>query len=130
MKTPYQKIGEYNGQNHVRGTVDCNLLFLQIHEPEMYDKLYGKYSTIIGGVRSAKRIIGYRSVRAILDECGRYEQIDPLKQLPMDIVVFEGRHDVYMSLGNKFFGVNEKDKFSIIQMHNYTEYLVYRKKEK
>lgn len=128
--TPHEIIEDYNGQPHVRGTVDCNLLFLKIHEPEIYEKMYKRYSTIVGGVRSARKYTGYTSIKDVLDNSGNYVKIDKYHQLPMDVVVFDDRHDVYISLGNKFFGVNDQDIFSVFPMTGYEDYHVYRKREK
>ena len=122
-------IREYNGQPHVRGTVDCNLLFLKIFEPEKHERFVGRYKTIIGGVRVSKSEFGYPSILQYLIESSDYEEIDSNFHCEFDIVAFHDRHDLFISLGDKWFGVNKNDSFSTIKCNGYDskDYTVFRK---
>lgn len=121
-------IDEYNYQEHIRGTVDCNLLFMKLHEPEMYEKFHGRYKTITGGIRVGRKLFGFSSIKEVLEN-GNYDIIDPNFQQPLDIIAFHNRHDIYVSLGNMWFGVDENNHFSIVSKvgYNSTDFTVYRK---
>ncbi len=122
-----QIINKYNNEIHVRGTIDCNLLFLEVHEPELYTAMYGKYKTIVGGVRAAKKHTGFRSIKDVLDHSGRYEIIEPNYQNSGDVVAFDDGHDIYISLGRYWFGVDLNDTFSIVPKHTDRPYTIYRR---
>ena len=128
-KEAYGIIDDYNNRPHVRGDVDCNLLFLKIHEPEKFEEFHNRYKTIIGGVRVSRKIFGVSSIKEYLDTCGDYEIVRPNFQRPLDVIVFKDQHDLFVSLGNKWFGVDDSDTFSIVQKSRYNpeNYTIYRK---
>lgn len=119
---------EHKGKAHIRGDRDCNLLFCALNEPEHYHKLRHEYTGIADGVKAAHRILGVKSVRHFLRK-NNYIPIDPNFQILGDTVVFNKGHNVFISLGNKWFGVNKDDLFGLVDMHDYVveSYQVYRK---
>ncbi len=121
-------IHDYRDKDHIRGDRDCNLMFLKVHEPQLHTKLHQKYTTIVGGVRAALRLLGVRSVHHFLVK-NNYTPVQPSYQLRGDIIVFENSHNVYISLGSTWFGVNDDDSFGIINRYEYCEstYNVFRK---
>ena len=123
----HQIIRKYNNEMHVRGTMDSNLLFLEVHEPEFYNKILGKYKTIVGGCRVAKKHTGFISIRDVLDNSGRYEIIEPHYQTNGDIVTFDDGHDIYISLGKHWFGVDLNDTFSVVAKHAERPNTIYRR---
>lgn len=129
IKLATEAIREYDKQPHVRGTVDCNLLFLKIFEPEKHDLFVGRYKTITGGVRVSKKEFGHPSVIHYLRESDDYKEINPNFQMEFDIVVFHDRHDLFISLGDKWFGVNDQDSFSLINKDLYSidDYTIFRR---
>ncbi len=129
MKYASVIVDEYNNQPLIRGTTDCNLLFLKLHEPEKHDKIKGRYKTLIGGVRVARKIFGNTSIHQYLKESNEYIEVHPNFQLPLDVVAYKSRHDICISLGDKWFGVDESDTFSIVPSNASVDdnYTIFRK---
>jgi hypothetical protein len=121
-------IKEHIGKEHIRGTRDCNLMFFQLHEPEMFKALHLQYDGIISGVKAGKRLFGCSSVRTFLQK-NNYTEVSPNFQQEGDIVSFNKGHHLYLSLGNKWFGVRDINIFGVVNRYNHTsdEYLVFRK---
>jgi len=119
---------EHNGKEHVRGTRDCNLMFFRLYEPAMFDAIHKQYDDILGGVKAGKRLFGFRSLRSFLQK-NKYKEVQPNFQMHGDIVTFHKGHDVYISLGNKWFGVRENNTFGVINRYDFdtNAYLVFRK---
>jgi hypothetical protein len=121
-------IREHDGKEHIRGTRDCNLLFFKINEPDMFDALYQQYDGIIKGVKAGKRIFGCSSLRNFLKK-NNYTEVPANFQREGDIIAFKKGHNTYISLGNKWFGVQINEKFGVVNRYHYTndQYLVFRK---
>jgi hypothetical protein len=125
----YKIIDRYNNQKHVRGSVDCQLLILEIFEPEMHDAFINRYKTLVGAVRVAKKIFGVISLEEYLSTSEKYKIIESNFQQPLDIVVFHDRHDSYISLGDYWFGVNSNDTFTMQSKSGYdkNDYKIFRR---
>lgn len=68
---------EYNHQELVYGQLDCNLVVLEIYEPEKYKKLIGRYKTVIGGARVANKEFGYSRIDDYMEENPSYIRVEP-----------------------------------------------------
>lgn len=115
---------KYLGQSLDYGELDCNLLVLEMYKPEAYEKLRGRYTTVIGGARVANKEFGFISIK---DFCAAtYQEIDKSFVLPLDIVVFEG-HDVAVWTQDGIFCVQEDKTFGYQKLPNDADYKIYRK---
>jgi len=123
-------INRYNNQLHIRGTTDCNLLVLELFDKTKFEKFKGRYKTLTGAVRVARKEFGVSSVFEMLNSEDIYKTVDCNFQQPLDIVTFHDCHDVFISLGDKWFGVNDDNIFSIISKDKYNEedYTIFRRK--
>ncbi|HAT8542821.1 hypothetical protein [Vibrio vulnificus] len=123
-------IKEFRGHKHVRGRRDCNLMILKIFDEENYYKMLGRYSTIKGGVKASLRVYGVRSLGEYLESEG-FSIIPNGFELPLDVIVFKNKHNVYLNLGTYWFGVNDQEVFGFVSPKNYKreDYLIFRKGE-
>ena len=55
-------VKKYNNQPRSCGDIDCNMMILELYEPEAFLALHKKYKTLMGGARKAKKIFGYSSI--------------------------------------------------------------------
>ncbi len=129
-KMAVEKCEKLKGQKHNQGINDCNMLFMEMHEPELADKMRGKYSTIKEGCKLAKELTGYSSVRTFLKKSDDYIEIDKYCDIAGDVIVFTKSHDVYISLGRHWFGYLESESgrhLGVAFKNNYCRYKIYRK---
>lgn len=122
-------ITKYMGQKHVRGSVDCNLMVLELHEPDTYQVMVNEYTDLVNGVQRSKSKLGVVSMRQFLKKHPAYERISPDQQKQGDVVVFHKGFNCYLSLGDKWFGVNQEDRFGFMPICGYEPdaYLVFRR---
>ena len=122
-------VEDYMNHEHIRGTVDCNLMILKIFEPENYAKMVGKYNTIIGGVRVSNKTFGVKSLAEWLKGNDDYIVVKNGFQTKLDIIVFEDRHDIFLNLGTKWFGVKNDNVFGFVDnsVYDKDDYIIYRK---
>lgn len=122
-------IEEYKGKKHIRGKVDCNLLILKLFDLENHDKMYGRYSTIRGGIRVSNKVYGVSSIYEYLQKNEAFREVPRGFQRPFDVVAFKDTHNVYVCLGKYWFGVGKDDIFSFVSPLDYKKegYVVYRK---
>ncbi|EPO2258113.1 hypothetical protein [Vibrio parahaemolyticus] len=107
-------IEEYNLKKHVRGTRDCNLMALKVFDPKAYEAMYQTYSTIKGGVKASLLVGGVRSMKEYLIK-KEFEEIPKGFEAPLDVIVFDDKHDVYLCLGRLWFGVITGDVFGMFE---------------
>ena len=121
-------VTKYKGKQHIRGDTDCNLMFLEYHEPSIFEQMHLTYTDLIGGMAQAKKLLNVRSVRGFLKK-NKYKQIHPNFQQAGDVVVFPAGFNVYLSLGDKWFGVGHDDTFQALPkpIEKSPTYLVFRK---
>lgn len=121
-------VNKYKGKEHVRGDTDCNLMFIEYCEPHLYNRMHLTYTDIAGGMAQAKRLLNVRSVRGFLKK-SKYKRIHPNFQVAGDVVVFPKGFNVYLSLGDKWFGVGHDDTFQVLRKpeEESPTYLVFRK---
>jgi hypothetical protein len=122
-------ITKYAGQKHVRGSVDCNLMVLELHDPDVYEVMANEYTDLANGVQRSKSKLGVVSMRQFLKKNPNYIRISPDQQKQGDIVVFHKGFNCYLSLEDKWFGVNQEDHFGFMPVcdHNDSNYLVFRR---
>ncbi|EGQ8479475.1 hypothetical protein GTP37_15195 [Vibrio parahaemolyticus] len=122
-------IEEHKGKEHIRGERDCNLLILKLFDEENYNKMKSRYTTIRGGVRVSKKVYGVRSMLEYLQKNESFKEIPQGYQRPLDVIAFKGQHNLYISLGTKWFGVIEGEVFGFVSPESYSkeDYVVYRK---
>ncbi len=89
----------------------------------MYEKIKGRYTTVIGGVRVARRELGYPSVEAIILD-GDYTQI-PNSFASLGDIFIDGIH-VSICAGSKTLALSD-DKYVLVDTSYFSDYKTYRK---
>ncbi|EDM66192.1 hypothetical protein PE36_00305 [Moritella sp. PE36] len=115
---------KYLGKPVDYGQLDCNLAFLEIHEPEMYETLSGRYTTTKGGARVAKKEYGVYSILEFVNHSFKYDQI-PVEFAQYGDVIIDDV-SVAICLGNKSFSMHN-DIFCIVNTHALFKAKCYRK---
>lgn len=107
-------LSEYVHQDLVYGERDCNLMVLKIFEPERYDRFVGRYKSIIGGARVAKKEFGYVRIDDYMADSDDYTEIDPNFMMFGDIIFADQSRVAMIALGvNRAFVIDPKtDKFA------------------
>jgi len=88
----------------------------------------GTYSTILGGVKAALRYAGVRSIAEYIRGLD-YTEIPVGYQRPLDIIIFNNSHNIYICIGTYWFGVLPNDTFGVVTPANYDpiNYTIYRR---
>ncbi|KAB0285474.1 hypothetical protein F2P58_23475 [Vibrio fortis] len=122
-------VEDYKGKDHVRGLRDCNLMVLKIFDEENYEKMRGRYSTITGGIRASKRAYGVVSMYEYLVKNNDFKEVPKDFIQPFDVIAFPESHNIYLCLGQLWFGVNDFDEFGVISPSDYADgnYMIFRK---
>tara|TARA_Y100001973_G_scaffold94033_1_gene145586 strand:- start:68 stop:400 length:333 start_codon:yes stop_codon:yes gene_type:complete len=109
--------------------MDCNLMVLELHEPEYYKQMHEEYDGLVNGVQQSRKVAGVVSMRQFLRKNSNYKRIIPAYQRQGDVVVFPKGFNCYLSLGDKWFGVCHNDTFGFMPLcgHDPDSYLVFRK---
>lgn len=95
-------LGKYNFQKLEYGINDCNIQFLECFEPEIFEKILGRYKTELGGARKAKQICGYKSIsELVVDTPTKYKTVEPNFVRCGDFFI-NGNH-ISICLGDKTF---------------------------
>lgn len=97
-------VREFNGKELTYGTYDCNLLALKILEPDKWERLHGRYKTVLGGTRVAKKEFGYSSLLDYFRESEDYVQVPNKFAVGGDVCLITHRYDVVIHCGNALFG--------------------------
>jgi len=112
-----QLINKYNNKERVCGSLDCILMILELHEPEFFDKLDGQFDSIPSGVKAAKKHIGYTSIKDILESNpDKYYSVPPKFAKIGDIGLVKDSYCVFLHLGDKLFGVRDKEDKQIFMI--------------
>ena len=120
----------YNGKPRVCGSLDCNLMILQIYEPYEYELLKDTYSTIKEGIRVAKQITGYRSIREYVQKSDKYILVPSKNARFGDIGFVDDAPCTFIHLGTSLFGVENKNNKEIFRNNKITyntNYTFYRR---
>jgi len=122
-QTMIKTLSGYRGKTHQYGKYCCNLMFLEVYEPEMYEIIKGRYTTAIGGARVARKEFGYSSIEQFIESSDNYEEIPPEFASLGDVFV-SGSH-VSMCLGYKTFGMTN-DVYTLIDTKHFLNKTAYR----
>ncbi|MBE5156670.1 hypothetical protein HJ044_04870 [Vibrio parahaemolyticus] len=125
-KLRFKKIlATYRNKERVCGFVDCNLLMLELFEPEMFEQLYGRYTTTRGGARVANRMFGYKSIRDFLLNNENYEQRS-FSEIGFGDIIVVGI-DVLICVGTHAFGVSTNNRFELMKLSNHKNQIIFRR---
>lgn len=69
-------LNKYNNKKMKTGTIDCNLVFLEIYEKEIFDKLVNNYKTFKKGSELAYSLTGYNSILELVEDSDKYTEVD------------------------------------------------------
>lgn len=119
-----QILKRYRKQQLVYGELDCNLMFLEIYEPELFELLSDRYTTTMGGARVAKKETGYSSIKSFIENSDKYVQ-KSFNSIAAGDVLINGLH-VAICLGNYTFGLVD-NKFTLTKTETFNECLVFAK---
>lgn len=119
-------LSDYNNKPFVYGERDCNLLILDLYEPEISGKIKNKYSTLRGGLKLSKKVIGTYSLKGYLEE--HYTEIHPSCVMDGDIVYANKKFTFMLNMGDRYFGITQ-DVFNFIPKTRFdqTNYKFYRR---
>lgn len=112
---------KYRGQELKYGTVDCNLVILETIDPEIYKTMYGRYKTILGGARQAKKLTGFKTLPEYIRAREDFVEVSPDFATIGDIGFQKFTGEVpatIIHLGDSIFGINEDGVFSILPLNN------------
>lgn len=112
-------VRKYVGREYQYGTEDCNLMILETIAPDIYDALVGKYKTLLGGVRQAKKKTGFASLQEYIQSREDFVPVQQQFATTGDIGFqkFGESHDAIIHLGDALFGINEDNKFAILPLN-------------
>lgn len=100
-------MSEMIGEPLVYGSNDCNLMVLKMYEPDKHDEFVGRYKTVIGGARVAKKLFGYARIDDYMEKSERYEQVPKNFMRYGDIVFSDHDHTAMVALGiNRVFAIS------------------------
>ncbi len=102
-------IERYNNQPRTCGDVDCNMMILELYEPEAYVKIHKHYKTIMGGARKAKQLFGFASILEFIRHDENYEAIPPKFAMLGDIGAIKDEHCTFLHLGNSYLAITTDD---------------------
>ncbi|PHS21997.1 MAG: hypothetical protein COA84_14035 [Robiginitomaculum sp.] len=117
-------LSKYRGKTHEYGSCCCSLIFLEVHEPEMYEIIKGRYTTAIGGARVAKKELGYSSISEFIEQSESYTEI-PAAFASFGDVFVSGLH-TSICLGEKTLGMTN-DVYTLIDTKHFMNKTTYRK---
>lgn len=121
-------VREYNNKSLDYGTRDCNLMILDIYEPDKADTLRGTYDDVISGLKQSKKLLGYDNLQDIL-ESKDYEIIPTKFAAFGDIGKAPSPNTFVLHLGASIFAINEDDIFTNnpTKSLNIDDYIFYRR---
>lgn len=114
-------MSKYRGHEHSFGDKCCNLLFLEVFEPDWYEQLKGKYTSALSGSRLAKKVTGYTSISQLVEGDG-YIEVD----WPTTGDVFVHGMNTAIVYGSKALALKD-NKFTMLSVDKFNGYKIYRK---
>ncbi|HAV1497978.1 TPA: hypothetical protein JG855_002068 [Vibrio parahaemolyticus] len=118
-------LATYRNKERVCGQIDCNLLVLELFEPEMFEQLVGRYTTTRGGARVANKLFGFKSIRDFLTTNKNYEQ-RTFNEISFGDIIVTGI-DVMVCVGTYAFGVSTNHRFEMMKLSNKKNQLIFRR---
>lgn len=113
-----QIVRKYNNKERVCGSVDCNLMILEIYEPDEFNKLVDKYDNVKDGIRVAKEYTGYRSIHEYLAKSDKYKEIPTKSARFGDIGIVKEKQCTFLHLGKSLFGVQNIEGVEVFGLGN------------
>jgi|TARA_R110000851_G_scaffold75877_1_gene167086 hypothetical protein len=111
-------VDKYNNQPRSCGDIDCNMMILELYEPEAFLALHKKYKTLIGGARKAKALFGYPSILEFVKNNENYISISPSFAKLGDIGTIVDKHCTFLHLGRSYLSItldeNKNEVFRIV----------------
>jgi hypothetical protein len=121
-----QILAVYRNEKFEYGIRDCNLMMLEIHEPNMFEQLVNRYSTARGGARVANKIFGHRSIQSFIVNNNNY-QPKRFDEISFGDVIL-GQSDVAICIGSHAFGVID-GVFKVAPLENFKKCRIYSKEQ-
>ncbi|EHR0226988.1 hypothetical protein KS670_002527 [Vibrio parahaemolyticus] len=112
----------YRNKKLVYGELDCNLMFLEIFEPELFKIMQGRYTTTRGGARVAKKETGHASVKSFVIVSDKYKQ-KSFNAISAGDILINGLH-VAICLGHYTFNL-DGEVFKLIETRHFKHCLVF-----
>ncbi|HCH6797430.1 TPA: hypothetical protein NK990_003877 [Vibrio parahaemolyticus] len=116
----------YRNKKLVYGELDCNLMFLEIFEPELFEIMHGRYTTTMGGARVAKKETGHSSIKSLVEASDKYTQ-KSFNAVSAGDILINGMH-VAICLGHYTFNL-EDDTFKLIETKHFSNCLVFSREQ-
>jgi hypothetical protein len=111
-------VEKYNNQPRSCGDIDCNMMILELYEPEAFLALHKNYKTLIGGARKAKKLFGYPSILEFVRNSENYISIPSSFARLGDIGTIVDKHCTFLHLGSSFLSItldqNKNEVFRIV----------------
>lgn len=115
----HEVVNKYNGKERICGLVDCNMMILEIYEPELFKLLHGKYNTIEEGFLLSKSLTDYKSIKSMLRIKPDYHKVNQYSASFGTIITTKKEPCTALHLGNTIFAViNNKFGFAGLNMVN------------
>ena len=112
------------------GVTDCNIMWMEIYENEVYKKMVNQYSTFEEGAILANKLTGHFSILSYIKAKRNYKKIESNKMAQAgDFFIKDDKH-LSICMGRKTISLID-DKFILVDTHIfYTEKnnILYRKK--
>lgn len=118
-------IKKYRNKPLEYGTCDCNLLFMEIYEPEHFKTLFQRYTTIRGGHRVAKKETGFGTVLEFVEASTDYTE-KPFDFAGFGDVLING-NEVAICLGTHVFSYEKDGVFTLRPLQLFHECRVFTK---
>lgn len=127
LKRMVSIIDKYRNEEYVCGVVDCNLLVLELHEPDKLPRLVGRFKTVRGGIRVARKEFGYSSIYEYVVD--NYDRVDVNFERAFDVGVHPDHPDIIIHLGEFIFKVDKDKRFKMVRLSNLdiSEYRFFRR---
>ena len=102
-------INKYMGQTLDLGRLDClTMLFEVLGRADLLESTKGRYTTILGALRSLPKVTGIKTIHELLENCEVIENGYFVQD--GDIVISENRH-CYIYHSGSLFGVWDGEAF-------------------
>jgi hypothetical protein len=123
-------VSKYHNKEFAIGEYDCNILWMEIYENEVYKKMLNNYKTFEAGGKLAYKLTGYFSILDYIKSKRNYKRINNNKMASAGNFFIKDKH-ISICLGNKTLTL-VNDKFILVDtsiFYNDKENLLYVKKE-
>ncbi len=119
---------KYQGKPLVLGEDDCSLMVAEIFEPDVYNTLHGRYTSVRGASRVLNTEYGVSCVKSFFERDLSYRRIDYNFKQSGDIIIND--IDICIWLGDMVFGVDENQTFNVFPIpssNDPSDLIIFRK---